>query len=74
MNPANSDEAMREISLDINEGADMIIIKPGMHEMKINVQRSKDIRTQIYDIWKTASNILYKGKYVMCNYAENLFI
>ncbi|WP_010298280.1 porphobilinogen synthase [Candidatus Odyssella thessalonicensis] len=30
MNPANSDEAMREIAQDIQEGADMIIIKPGM--------------------------------------------
>ncbi len=30
MNPANSDEAMHEISLDLAEGADIIIIKPGM--------------------------------------------
>lgn len=30
MNPANHDEAMREIALDIQEGADMIMVKPGM--------------------------------------------
>ena len=30
MDPANSDEAMHEIALDIAEGADMVIIKPGM--------------------------------------------
>lgn len=30
MNPANSDEAMHEISLDLAEGADIVIIKPGM--------------------------------------------
>ena len=30
MNPANSDEAMHEISLDLAEGADIIIVKPGM--------------------------------------------
>ncbi len=30
LNPANSDEAMREIALDIDEGADLIIIKPGL--------------------------------------------
>ena len=30
MDPANGDEAMHEIALDIAEGADMVIIKPGM--------------------------------------------
>ena len=41
MNPTNSDEAMREISLDINEGADMIIIKPGMPYLDI-IYRAKE--------------------------------
>ncbi len=35
MNPANSAEALREIKLDINEGADMIIIKPGLPYLDI---------------------------------------
>jgi porphobilinogen synthase len=35
MDPANSSEALREIRLDINEGADMIIIKPGMPYLDI---------------------------------------
>lgn len=39
MDPANSDEAMREIVMDINEGADFIIIKPGMPYLDI-VQRA----------------------------------
>ena len=39
MNPANSDEAMREIAQDIQEGADMIIIKPGMPYLDI-IQRA----------------------------------
>ena len=30
MNPANSDEAMREVELDLLEGADMVMVKPGM--------------------------------------------
>ncbi|HEX5472081.1 MAG TPA: porphobilinogen synthase, partial [Lacipirellulaceae bacterium] len=30
MNPANSDEALREVALDIAEGADMVMVKPGM--------------------------------------------
>jgi len=30
MNPANTDEALREVALDIAEGADMVMVKPGM--------------------------------------------
>jgi len=35
MDPANSDEALREVIMDINEGADMLIIKPGMPYLDI---------------------------------------
>ncbi len=38
MDPANSDEAMREVALDIAEGADMVMVKPGMPYLDI-VQR-----------------------------------
>ena len=41
MDPANSDEAMREIALDIQEGADMVMVKPGMPYLDI-VRRVKD--------------------------------
>ena len=41
MDPANSDEAMREIALDLDEGADMIMVKPGMPYLDI-VRRAKD--------------------------------
>ena len=40
MDPANSDEAMREIALDLQEGADMIMVKPGMPYLDI-VRRAK---------------------------------
>ncbi|MDN3233360.1 porphobilinogen synthase [Priestia megaterium] len=40
MDPANSDEALREVELDIKEGADMIMIKPGLPYLDI-VQRVK---------------------------------
>ncbi|MGB3724582.1 MAG: porphobilinogen synthase [Glaciecola sp.] len=40
MDPANSDEALHEISMDINEGADMVMVKPGMPYLDI-VQRCK---------------------------------
>lgn len=35
MNPANSDEALREVALDLQEGADMVMIKPGMPYLDI---------------------------------------
>ncbi len=35
MDPANSDEAMREVSLDLAEGADMVMVKPGMPYLDI---------------------------------------
>jgi len=41
MDPANSDEAIREVELDLAEGADMVMIKPGMPYLDI-VRRIKD--------------------------------
>ena len=41
MDPANSDEALREIELDLEEGADMVMVKPGMPYLDI-VTRVKD--------------------------------
>jgi porphobilinogen synthase len=41
MNPANSEEALREIALDIAEGADMVMVKPGLAYLDI-VQRAAE--------------------------------
>ncbi len=41
MDPANSDEAIREVALDLQEGADMVMVKPGMPYLDI-VHRVKD--------------------------------
>lgn len=41
MNPANSDEAIHECTLDLDEGADMIMVKPGMPYLDV-VRRVKD--------------------------------
>jgi porphobilinogen synthase len=52
MDPANSDEAMREVELDINEGADMFMVKPGMPYLDI-VRRLKDtfeVPTYVYHV------------------------
>lgn len=41
MDPANSDEALHEVAMDIEEGADMVMVKPGMPYLDI-VRRVKD--------------------------------
>lgn len=41
MDPANSDEALHEVALDINEGADMVMVKPGMPYLDV-LRRVKD--------------------------------
>jgi porphobilinogen synthase len=41
MDPANSDEALREVALDVNEGADMVIVKPALSYLDI-VHRVKE--------------------------------
>jgi len=41
MDPANGDEALREVALDLEEGADMVMVKPGMPYLDI-VRRVKD--------------------------------
>jgi len=52
MDPANSDEALREVQLDIEEGADMFMVKPGMPYLDI-VRRVKDelaVPTYVYQV------------------------
>jgi porphobilinogen synthase len=41
MDPANSNEALREVAMDIAEGADMVMVKPGMPYLDV-VRRVKD--------------------------------
>ncbi len=50
--PANSDEALREVALDLSEGADMVMVKPGMPYLDI-VRRVKDqfgVPTFVYQV------------------------
>src|SRR3569833_2192079 len=52
MDPANSDEALHEVALDLEEGADMIMVKPGMPYLDI-VRRVKDefnVPTYVYQV------------------------
>ncbi len=52
MDPANSDEALREVGLDIAEGADMVMVKPGMPYLDIvhRVKQRFDMPTYAYQV------------------------
>jgi porphobilinogen synthase len=52
MDPANSDEALREVSLDIAEGADMVMVKPGMPYLDIvaRVKGAFHMPTFVYQV------------------------
>ncbi len=52
MDPANSDEALREVALDIEEGADMVMVKPGLPYLDV-VRRVKEtfgVPTMVYQV------------------------
>jgi len=52
MDPANTDEALREVELDIEEGADMVMIKPGMPYLDIirRVKEAFEVPTFAYQV------------------------
>jgi len=64
MDPANSDEALQEVALDLQEGADMVMVKPGLPYLDI-VRRVKDrfgVPTYVYQV---------SGEYAMLMAAAN---
>jgi len=65
MDPANSDEAMREISLDVSEGADIIMVKPALPYLDI-IRRAKEE----FDLPLAAYNV--SGEYAMVKAASQL--
>jgi len=52
MDPANSDEAIREVELDLHEGADMVMIKPGMPYLDIvhRIKQTFGAPTYVYHV------------------------
>ena len=48
MDPANSDEAIREVALDLAEGADMVMVKPGMPYLDIVRRVSSELRAPTF--------------------------
>lgn len=68
MDPANASEALREVSLDIAEGADLVMVKPGLPYLDIirDVQLAFDVPVLAYQV---------SGEYAMISYgaAHGLF-
>jgi len=62
MDPANGDEALREVALDIAEGADIVMVKPGMPYLDIvhRVKEAFGLPTFVYQV---------SGEYAMLNAA-----
>lgn len=52
MDPGNSDEALREVAIDLSEGADMVMVKPGMPYLDIctRVKREFSVPTYAYQV------------------------
>jgi porphobilinogen synthase len=65
MDPANSDEAIREISLDVNEGADIIMVKPALAYLDI-IRRAREE----FDLPIAAYNV--SGEFAMIKAAANM--
>jgi len=64
MDPANSDEAIREVALDIAEGADMVMVKPGLPYLDV-VQRVHDtfhVPTFAYQVSGEYASIVAAGQ------------
>jgi len=64
MDPANADEALREVDLDVNEGADIVMVKPGLPYLDIvsRVKETFHMPTFVYQV---------SGEYAMLKAASN---
>ncbi len=65
MDPANSDEAMREITLDVAEGADIIMVKPALAYLDV-IRRAKEE----FDLPLAAYNV--SGEFAMIKAAAQM--
>jgi porphobilinogen synthase len=62
MDPANTDEALREVAMDLEEGADMVMVKPGMPYLDIvrRIHETFGVPTAVYQV---------SGEYAMLKFA-----
>ncbi len=63
MDPANTDEALREVALDLSEGADIVMVKPGMPYLDIiqRIHQSFQVPVAAYQV---------SGEYAMLKFAS----
>ncbi|MBY8975717.1 porphobilinogen synthase [Rhodobacteraceae bacterium NNCM2] len=61
MNPANSDEALREIAMDLDEGADMVMVKPGMPYLDICQRVSSELKVPTFAYQVSGEYAMLKG-------------
>ncbi|MEM7240250.1 MAG: porphobilinogen synthase, partial [Pseudomonadota bacterium] len=61
MDPANTDEAMREIAMDLEEGADMVMVKPGMPYLDICRRVSSELRVPTFAYQVSGEYAMLKG-------------
>ena len=56
MDPANGDESLREVALDIAEGADMVMVKPGMPYLDVLRRVVEAFRVPTFAFQVSAAN------------------
>lgn len=74
MDPANSNEALREVALDIEEGADMVMVKPGMPYLDIvyRVKEQFKVPTFVYQVSGEYASLKIAGEQGALNFETAL--
>ena len=63
MDPANSDEALKEIALDLNEGADMVMVKPGMPYLDIVMRCKQEFKAPTFAYQVSGEYAMHKAAF-----------
>ncbi|UUM30559.1 porphobilinogen synthase [Vibrio japonicus] len=63
MDPANSDEAIHEVALDINEGADMVMVKPGMPYLDVVRRVKSELRVPTFAYQVSGEYAMHKAAF-----------
>jgi porphobilinogen synthase len=61
MNPANTDEALQEVAMDINEGADMVMVKPGMPYLDVVRRVKSELQVPIFAYQVSGEYAMHKA-------------
>jgi porphobilinogen synthase len=61
MDPANSDEALREVAIDVSEGADMVMVKPGMPYLDVVARVKSEFKVPTFAYQVSGEYAMLKG-------------